>query len=695
MTKSQPNKPKPKRTNTRPCDACAVRRVRCDLHVSGSSVCTNCQNHNIKCTNIRIRHKSGPKKIKDKTRENIENLVSSSARSSIVSNSSFEEFDLTTALNDSSPNEISSSLININFTGPRKSYNLNQLLPFLQIYQTWFYGIWPVLSVANLITNLSNSHDDIPEISGISPISSTISSHSTPIVLNNFNASSYALCCAVNATIARHKVFLKSTSNVVKLDNCPTSDEFANEAIQISHLYDLKASPSLETLLISMFLHLYFSNIPNESIKGLMYLREAVTIAHVLKIHLPNTLIRKSSAEAHRIRKIYYLLLMTERYFSLENQYSPVLLDASIPIPSLKDEEYPGLLKGFIEINRVFASPDKQFFQEISTSQQISMRSTLFSSGANSNSGSYTNLQGFFEHQQQNMTPALKRQWIAQLQYKLSKSTRDFHQISNDSQRVNILLSKAWFKSLGWLISSQNYLINNGNQEDCFTLDYPVKIAHEFLAQTKNSAEFAFEQNGPGVAYKLLEIANSVYTYTLIADNTSLAFDNLNTLYNMILKFKVDMEISNPIFQKITDCLELRKFNFRRLSTSGNEDVLKNFNEKVYELDSIEQQSDEIDNSNNNDSNDNFSTSTTSTSSSSKSSINHDFTKLEELENDYILDKALQPLNLNVHTPGFNQSFNINSVLNSQNSPPIDSLLNEEKGLNYYLTPFLQTFSNN
>ncbi|KAH3686507.1 hypothetical protein WICPIJ_002524 [Wickerhamomyces pijperi] len=708
---------KQKRTNSRPCDACAVRRVRCDLQSSLNYRCTNCTNHNIECTNIRVRHKSGPKKIKDKTRENIKNLVNGSANLTAgESTGTGSGLDLFSGSQLSYQmagdlDSATSKLITLNYSVPRQPYCLNQLLPYLQIYQTWFYGIWPVLSVANLIARLSNPEDGQQQqcqLNGQIP-SISIFSNSDPINLNASNAPSYALSCAVNAAIARHKVFLRSTSTIINLVNCPSPKEFADEAVRVLYLFDLRAKPCVETLLSSMFLHIYYGNCPNEEVRGLMYIREAVTIAQILKFHDPAYVLSRPSAESHRIRKIYFLLLMLERFFSLESQYFPVLLEPSIPIPNLKDEEYPEILHGFIEINRVFAATDKLFFQEISQQKTTSAGdlSAFLAQSGKPASDSATNLREFFNSQQTCMSPDSKRQWLQQLQSKLALHTAGFSQIQNDTQRVNILLSKAWFKSLAWLISSQNYLISDystpntsagdDDDDDCFNMEFPLKIANEFLASTSQSSDFAFEQNGPGVAYKLLEIANSVYTFTLVSDETNLAFDQLNTLHHMIMKFKVDMEITNPILQKITDALELRRFgaNYRELSDG-----------KLYEL----QEED-----NNNEEDEELltmgpATRSGSTSSSAASVASSLESVLEEMAGpanavstptvSYSTTNLVNLINFPSGDPGMTPSFSpagssINNLLAGSAADVQLGDANGNRGLSYYLSPFLQGYNGN
>lgn len=104
------SKPKLKRSvrakYSRPCDGCALRKVRCDQ----KKPCSRCVEHNIPCTENRLRKKCGPKHIHKKTRDSINNLSMGNAK--------------------------------INTLGDHNEIlTLDKLLPCLQIYQTWYYGI--------------------------------------------------------------------------------------------------------------------------------------------------------------------------------------------------------------------------------------------------------------------------------------------------------------------------------------------------------------------------------------------------------------------------------------------------------------------------------------------------------------------------------------------------------------------------
>lgn len=76
---------KKKRTTSRACDVCSIRKTKCD----NSRPCRLCVANNVKCTELRVRKKSGPKTFRKKTIDSINSVgaefVGISADRSLVS----------------------------------------------------------------------------------------------------------------------------------------------------------------------------------------------------------------------------------------------------------------------------------------------------------------------------------------------------------------------------------------------------------------------------------------------------------------------------------------------------------------------------------------------------------------------------------------------------------------------------------
>lgn len=467
---------------SRPCDACSARKVRCDQverHKLGALLCTRCARNGIACTNQRLKKKCGPKKK-----------------------------------HEPAPAPAPSSAM----------IPLDQLLPFLQVYQTWYYSVWPAVLLAHLVTNLSQQGMES---------------------LNETNALSYGLSCAICAAISKHITFLSPGTEIIKVRTDISSEHYVQEALRARTYAHYNMTPTTESLLTSFFLYVYYVNLPEGINASTLYLREAISIAQLLGLHKRSTYLSKSPSEAHRLRKIFYLLLVTERYMAIE--YSvPVVLDATVDQIDIADEEYPSLLCGFAELVKVFAIPDRTFFDnvtDLSGSEMLGLdvlRSFL--GGADS---------------------AAKADWVVEVQRQLENVFPNNN--TADIQKVNVLLLKSWMQSLAWQVAFQGgYIKDNAAY---LSLQFPIKIAFDLLASTSTIPAFAFESNGPGVSLKLLEIANGLAD-VLTCKPEDMAYNALHLIFTLMLKFKVDATLPPHLFRKI-ETIVLERPMHKTLSASG------------------------------------------------------------------------------------------------------------------------------
>lgn len=503
----------------RPCDMCAARRIRCVIH-EGSSQCVGCQNHGTQCTNKRIRKKLGPKRPR-RSRYNedlpfLQSLRGPADTDGTASSSTDSQHFQHDLLTDSRLVD----LLNYFQHAPSKAMAnipVDMLLPYLQVYQTWFYGYWPVLSVADLMLTMASN--------------STMDNQVQYIELLDQNAMLYALSCSVCAAIATQISFVTAKEKVIAIQNGLPPQVYADEARRVRNAFDYTANPSLITLLLSFFLYAHYVNQKGKAQQAIVYLREAISICQILGFHEPAAYVDKSAAEIHRWKKIYYMLLVTERFMCFEDGM-PVILETCIDFPLLENEEYPSLLAGFTELVKVFSVPDKNFFGEINQ-KSGHMKVDLFRD--------YLQTHGINE----------KRRWIQEVQNRLGRPMSPIPSIS-DSQKLNIILSQSWIQAIAWHITSENGLLRKlTDSNDCFSVEFPLKIAHDFLSASRDLPLFAFESNGPGICVKLLEIANSLTFAIQKSTKLYVMAESLDAIFGLVNQFKNDVTLPLDVYNKV------------------------------------------------------------------------------------------------------------------------------------------------
>lgn len=394
---------------------------------------------------------------------------------------------------------------------------LQCLIRCVQVFQTWFYGCWPVLSLGNLILEILGRAQTTPG--------------GDFIPLTPENAMLYALCCAVCAATTTQLSFV-SPENVV-LDQSSTSDvEYAAEALRVRNLFDYTNKIEVDTLLSSFFLYAHYTNQKGKIKQAQMYLREAISMAQILGFHEKSQYGGKSRGEVHRWRKIYYTLLVTERYVCFEGGL-PVILEPCIPFPELSDEEYPQLLTGFSELIKIFSVPSKEFFFEMN------------------------------QNRHENITEEKpldeKRQWILAVQESLG-TLRQVPKNVSHPQKLNIILSKAWIRAIACHITWNNGMLRLlEHTHDCFGFDFPLVNAQEFLMESSYLPNMAFETNGPGICVKLLEMANSLSFTVQQSLNQRIGLSVLESLFGLVNKFKNDVTLPIKVYQGIANLIARHK----------------------------------------------------------------------------------------------------------------------------------------
>lgn len=246
-----------------PCDGCFVRRVKCDRQ----RPCQTCVIRQQTCTYFRVRKRPGPKGPRSDTTRKIEEIQrETTANVEMVTPVLMPAADSTVI---HAPN----SRISI------ASYN-----EVLDVFQARLHDIWPIADVEHLKCQLKSSDTD--------PVS---------------NALAAALCAA---TLAQLRLGLTPTP--CPRDLSATAEDFAKECLRIRLEHYYHQEPSLEALVTSLFLHMYYAN-RDQVTPATISLREAITYADLM--HLCHT---PPSDSVHTKQwqlelRCYWVLFVTER----------------------------------------------------------------------------------------------------------------------------------------------------------------------------------------------------------------------------------------------------------------------------------------------------------------------------------------------------------------------------------------------
>ncbi|KAL1968083.1 hypothetical protein VTN77DRAFT_2213 [Rasamsonia byssochlamydoides] len=442
-------------TPKRACDCCNIRKVRCN----GVQPCHRCLANGLTCTYLRQRRKSGPRSLRQSSIQKIWK----------------EQMQLQSpiAWPESPPP-----------TTPTRRISLTLIRIVLNLYQEKLYGIWPMLSADELVLQLQNDPNDVE---------------------------TYTLATALCGATLSH---LNQTVTHESLSEPLTSHSFAQEARRVRATFDYMEPVTLNTVLTSYFLHIYYGRQPSRVQTAAFYIREAISFAQLLGMHTEDSYFQYPIKEQKIMRKLYFLLFMTERYLCI--QYGlPTVLEP-ISLPTMDHEDLPDVVSGFLNLVTLFSTPGSEFFSK-------------------------------WTAQSPNVSVSSKQLLLIQRELQLPS---EIPSGANDIQKVDILATQHWIRSLAWKLSIQlGYVVPGGRQE--MDVTYPHKIAQDALCDVSHIPPKAFEVHGPGMEVKMHEVASALADSILCQPQDDLASsssfimrprDTLKSLCDLIFA----IEVINP-----------------------------------------------------------------------------------------------------------------------------------------------------
>ncbi|KAL9946372.1 hypothetical protein D7B24_001683 [Verticillium nonalfalfae] len=319
----------------------------------------------------------------------------------------------------------------------------------LCIYRLRLFPVWPIVAVEEVIASLQRDAED---------------------------QEMYALATAIGAaTMAQLKL---DRSRDCGINDAVTAHVLEAECQRSRVLLDSQPA-NLNKLRTSFFLHIFHENQQPGGTKSLLYLREAITLAQIIGLHRATSYAVLPSAEQRIRRRTIWLLFVTERGVSMLHKL-PVVLDSNGKLPPLDSgdaDDEAHILPAFKKLVNLFWIFDQ------SGAFEILQDSADGAEGAG----------------------ARNFDVLSTLQRRLQEDALDLEQGGNDVQKADILATRQWMQILIWRA-------NTGRRANAAAIAVhgPIQIATEFLDLAARLPSAALEAHGPGIEFKVFEIASAV-----------------------------------------------------------------------------------------------------------------------------------------------------------------------------------------
>lgn len=162
------------------------------------------------------------------------------------------------------------------------SLPISLLQQYLDAYHERLYPVWPVVDRDEMSLRLQNPDD----------------------------ADAYALCSALTAVVLAHLTF--NPAEVAEVPDSVDNAWIAAESERARASLRYQEKPSLELLLSSFFLHIFYAN-RGQVCKATVLIREAITFAQFLELDQPKHYTQLSKKQAQLHLRIIWILSITER----------------------------------------------------------------------------------------------------------------------------------------------------------------------------------------------------------------------------------------------------------------------------------------------------------------------------------------------------------------------------------------------
>ncbi|KAI4153622.1 MAG: hypothetical protein LQ340_002208 [Diploschistes diacapsis] len=314
---------------------------------------------------------------------------------------------------------------------------------YLTIFRERLYSVWPIVDPGRLASRLAAGDKD-----------------------HEANALAAALSLGVIAQLR--------LPNSTESEHLVHKSVLLHETKRLQSITDYQKSCTLDSLLTSFFLHIYYANIQKLSAATYL-LRETLTTAHMLKLHHPEAYKSLPSEEYELRLRVYWILFVTERTYCAQNEIPPILQPIS-EFPAFDDRKlgYTSSMSGFPGLARLFTHLKSHYFE--SSPYAVTLQD--------------------------------EKAKILSTQKKLERDIKCPE--LGETQRIDFNITRHWIRTLIWQYTITHFPLSGHSEDAAFSAAYPAMIAKDTLALLSTASAGSICAHGYGMELKILRLADSV-----------------------------------------------------------------------------------------------------------------------------------------------------------------------------------------
>ncbi|TLD33023.1 hypothetical protein PspLS_00764 [Pyricularia sp. CBS 133598] len=486
----------------RACDGCKVRKIRC----SELPPCERCVKVGIACTFNHVQALRGPRSLREKTIRRIKTVQEAPSAAQQQQQQQQQQQHHATE-------EPAASISPVQQKSPTTL--LSTLVYLLCTYRLRLFSVWPIVAVEEVMAELHRNAADL---------------------------STYALANAIAAaTVAQ-----------LKLDGdgqTPSSATLEAEARRARRAIidgqgddDDEPLTNLDSLRTTFFLHIFHENQKPGGAKSLMYLREAITIAQMMRLHDEASYSGSSGPEQMMRRRILWLLFVTERGVAVLHGL-PLVLNPSpnARFPSLggfgdrkragdeENDDEAHILPAFRKLIDLFWIFDRSgAFDMLGESSGSNCPTRPVGAagtptGAVSDAAETPPAESNSNKLQRCFALLRQHQFHEDQQAEANPSDAGADPLG-DVQKADVLVTQLWMQAVLWKLLLRRR--PQHRQPEALVHTQPLQIATDLIRIVDCLPAAALESHGPTMELKIFDIASAVVDQLSMSNNTRASWDN-------------------------------------------------------------------------------------------------------------------------------------------------------------------------
>ncbi|TLS23787.1 uncharacterized protein PpBr36_06240 [Pyricularia pennisetigena] len=493
----------------RACDGCKVRKIRC----SELPPCDRCVKVGIACTFNHVQGLRGPRSLREKTIRRIKTVQEAPSAAQQRQQEQQQQQQQQHAADEPA---LSTSPVQ------QKSQPtlLSTLVYLLCTYRLRLFSVWPIVAVEEVMAELHRNPEDL---------------------------STYALANAIAAaTVAQ----LKLDGDGQKPSSATLEAEARRARRAIIDGQDIEDDDedddeplmNLDSLRTTFFLHIFHENQKPGGAKSLMYLREAITIAQMMRLHDEASYSGSSGPEQMMRRRILWLLFVTERGVAVLHGLPRVLNPSpSARFPSLggfgdrkrageeeKDDE-AHVLPAFRKLIDLFWIFDRSGAFDMlgesggsnSPSRPVGAAGTP--TGAVLDAAATPPAESNSSKLQRCFALLRQHQFHDDQQAEANPSDAGADPLG-DVQKADVLVTQLWMQAVLWKLLLRRR--PQHRQPEALVHTQPLQIATDLIRIVDCLPAAALESHGPTMELKIFDIASAVVDQLSMSSNARVVWDD-------------------------------------------------------------------------------------------------------------------------------------------------------------------------